>query len=158
MEKLERIGVLIMQLVMLFLLFETLKFGTIGAMLGVGFGVIGKIMISFGVMVMTLVPAIITFFNETLRYRILKYTQGNLTTYLFSLLFFQAVFVLIGMGVGEFNIELGRDLNPMVQMIMMMMYIGSILFMPYNYVKHIISEVKGNEFRRPKMIMKQYKE
>lgn len=158
MEKLERIGVLIMQLIMLFLLFETLKFGGIGALLGTGFGVIGKIMISFGVMIMTIIPMVISYFHPSIQQRLLKYAQWNVTTYFFSLLFFQLVFVLIGGGIGEFNIDLGRDINPMVQMIMMMMYIGTILFIPFNYVKHTLSEVKGIEFRKPRNIFRQYKE
>lgn len=158
MEKLERIGVLIMQVVMMFLLFETLKFGSIGALLGTGFGVIGNIMISFGITAMSIMPILISLFHPSVRQRLLKYAQGNITSYLFSLLFFQIIFVLMGMGISHFNLTVGKDLSPMLQSVMMMIYIGTILYTPFNYLKHTLNEVKGIEFRRPRSIMKQYKE
>lgn len=156
MDKVKRILTTIVELVALLLLLETLGKVGMGVLLGEAFAAVAKIIIAFGVSIMSIFGVGLAMYLPTRRHRILRDTQVHVLKYTFVLGLYQILGLFITKSTALLKAGAIAGISPILMNVLMMTFVMIALMMPFNYVKSLFGLLKSVELRDPRKMIKQF--
>lgn len=144
----------IMELVLLIMLLETMDMSGIGTLLGAGFAQVAKVIVGFGVSIMSIFGIIFGLYLPTRRHRIFRDTQVHILKYIGVLGLYQILCLFITNAVGATGIQ--ESMGPNLMNVLLMTFSLIALMMPFNFVKSLFGVLKAVEIRDPKTLMRQF--
>lgn len=156
MDKIKKIVTTIAQLLMLLVLLETLGSVGMGSLLGEAFAEIAKIIIAFGVSIMSLAGIVFSVYLPTRTHRMLRNTQVHIMKYIAVLSLYQILGFFITQATGIMTAGAISQISPILINVLLMTFTLIALMMPFNYVKSLFGELKSVEFRDPRQLVNQF--
>ena len=145
----------IAEILLLISLLFLLSKGGLAVFVGSAMAEIMKVIIQFGVFIMTLFGILVGTFLPTRRHRIYRDTQVHSVKYLIILLLYQMMMLFVGSIIGSMDTSLVSRIPPMLSQIVGMTFAMIALMMPFNFVKNLFTYIKSVEFRDPRDIIRQ---
>ena len=137
MDKVKRILTTIVELVALLVLLETLGKAGMGVLLGAAFASVAKVIIAFGVSIMSIFGVALAIYLPTRRHRILRDTQVHVLKYTFVLGLYQMLGFFITKSSALLKTGAIAGVSPILMNVLMMTFVMIALMMPFNYVKSL---------------------
>lgn len=156
MEKLKKLLMMLLELIMLVLLLVYLSHGGIGAVMGEGAVTITKVVIQFGVSLISLSGAVFGSYFPTEMQRTFRESQLTGIKYITVLMLYQTLMWFIGGTAGSLHGELIHQLPPVLINVIVLTFSMMAFMMPFNYVKTLFNKAKGKELRDPRDLVRQF--
>lgn len=155
MDKLKKLILMLFELVMLLLLLAYLSHGGLGAVMGATTAKVVKVVIQFGVSLISLGGAMFGIYFPAERQRVFRDSQITGIKYLTVLMLYQTLMWFIGGATGSLNGELIHQLPPVLLNVIVLTFSMMAFMMPFNYIKNLFNKAKALELRDPRSLVRQ---
>lgn len=145
----------IIEILLLIALISLLSHSGFSFFVGTAMAEIMKVIVEFGVLIMTVFGVLIGFLLPTRRHRIFRDTQTHSIKYLVILTLYQVMMLFITGTVGAMDGELISNIPPVLSQIIGMTFSMIAFMMPFNFVKNLFTYLKSVEYRDPRDIIRQ---
>lgn len=155
MTKLKRILVIILQILSLMALLLTISHSGFGALFGSQMGEIVKVVIEFGVILMSVMGAIVGIYLPSRRHRLFRDTQIHVMKYISYLGLYQVLMIFITHAAGGLGSDFLSQMPSIITNIIMLTFAMLSFMMPFNYMKSLFTIIKSVEYRDPRDLIRQ---
>lgn len=133
----------------------TITHSGFGVLFGSQMANIIKVVIEFGVMLMSVMGAIVGLYLPTKRFRIFRDTQIHTMKYLAYLGLYQVLMVFITQAAGGLGTTFLTQMPSIITNIIMLSFAMLSFMMPFNYMKNLFTQIKAVEYRDPTALFRQ---
>jgi hypothetical protein len=155
MERSNRIVALLFQLLSLVFLMVYMSYGGINLFLGEVMTEMAKVVVQFGIAIITLAGIATGLLINHQKHRIFRDTYYHGLKYIWVLILYQTLMWFLGGAAGSIGGELMQKMPPLLVNIIVLTFSMIAFMMPFNYVKSMFTKLKSVEHRNPKRLIRQ---
>lgn len=155
MDRIKQLIWMLVNVGLLIALLLQLSHGGVGMVLGDVLVKLLKVVVEFGVSVISITGIVLGIMLPTQRHRQLRNAQLQSMKYIVVLLLFQILMWFIGGAVGGLGGNLLQKLPPTIINVVGFSFMMIAFMMPFNFVKYGFNQLKAVEERNPHQFMRQ---